>query len=401
MRRAVLGSSRPPRAPRKSAAPLRSFASTGRPASSQRSRARIAGKPTGTTRSLRALAEDPDRAPLPVDSPGVKLAQLTDPDRRRVQQFKNGGVAHRQRRRGPLAVGRLALHAVLAVREHQVHLLPVQHLRQHPPRLGGTELRPRVGREPAPPARVRGEGTGRRTPAGQRGTRGTSLMLTRQPAPQRRQAERARVPHAAPPRVLKKRLDVPLVSADGMTRQGTLRREVPAELSQRRAQRRGQAFGRATPGRRARGMRAGRPFLGLQPWAKCVPGQAAWERPPQCFAAPAAVASPYPTAYPAASWSGAAQAPAVVAPLDEPAGRELAKEGRRRRRGQARPLRHPDRSHAAAARHRVEDPGGLQVKQVAGNSERRLTRSGHRTAVPGSAAWAHRAPARRPATGAR
>ena len=70
-------------------------------------------------------------------------------------------------------------------------------------------------------------------------------MLTRQPAPQRSQAERARVPHAASPRVLKKRLNVPLVGADGMTGQGTLRREVPAELSQRRTQRRGQALRRA------------------------------------------------------------------------------------------------------------------------------------------------------------
>ena len=86
---------------------------------------------------------------------GVELAQLADPDRRRVQQLENRGVAHGQGRGGALAGGELAQRAVLAVREHQVHLVPAQHLRQHPPRLGGAELRPRVGGEPAAAVRRR------------------------------------------------------------------------------------------------------------------------------------------------------------------------------------------------------------------------------------------------------
>jgi hypothetical protein len=63
--------------------------------------------------------------------------------------------------------------------------------------------------------------------------------------------------------------------------------------------------------------------------------------------------------------SGAAQPPAIIAPLDEPGGRELAQAADHRLRGQTRALRHPHRSHAAAAGHRVENPGGLQVQQVA------------------------------------
>jgi hypothetical protein len=226
---------------------------------------------------LAALAENPDGAPLLVESPDIELAQLADPDRRRVKQFKNRGIAHGQGRGGRLADGKLVPRAVLALREHQVHLFSAQHLRQLPPGLGGPELRSRVGREPAPPFCVRGEGTGRRTPPRQRGPRGACLMLARQPAPQRGQVERTRVNDAAPPRVVKKRLNVTLVGADGMPRQRTLCGKVPAKLSQRRPQRRGQAFGLAVHSLRARGMRGAVRSSGCSHGQKCVPGQATWE----------------------------------------------------------------------------------------------------------------------------
>ena len=103
MRRAVRGSSRPPRAPRKSAAPLRSLARTGRPASSQRASARIAGSPTGTTRSLPPLPRTRTVRRSWSRPADVELAQLADPDRGRVEQLEDRGVAHGQGRRGALA----------------------------------------------------------------------------------------------------------------------------------------------------------------------------------------------------------------------------------------------------------------------------------------------------------
>ena len=70
---------------------------------------------------------------------------------------------------------------------------------------------------------------------------GTTLMLVRQPAPERGQVKRAQVPHAALPGVLKKRLDIALISPDRVTRQGPFGGKMAAELSQRRTQRLGQA----------------------------------------------------------------------------------------------------------------------------------------------------------------
>ena len=244
MRRAVLGSSLPPRAPRKSAVPLRSLARTGRPASSQRASARIAGRPTGTTRSLPPLPRTRTvrRSPSspPVSSSHSSLTRIA------VAYSSSRTAASRMARAAAVRWprGGLAQRAVLAVREHPVHLVPAQHLRQHPPRLGGAELRPRVGGEPALAARVGGEGAGRRAPAGQRGPGGAGLMLARQPAPERGQVERGGVPDAGAAGVLEERLDVALVGADGVPRQGALGGQVAAELRQRRAQRGGQALGR-------------------------------------------------------------------------------------------------------------------------------------------------------------
>lgn len=144
-------------------------------------------------------------------------------------------------RGGALARGELAQCPVLTVLEHHVYLVSAQHLRQHAPGLGRAELRPRVGGQPAPAVRIGGEGTGRRAATGQRGAGCTTLVLVRQSAPERGQVKRARVPHAAPPGVLKKRLDIALIGPDRVARQGTFGGKVPTELSQRRAQRLGQA----------------------------------------------------------------------------------------------------------------------------------------------------------------
>jgi hypothetical protein len=86
-----------------------------------------------------------------------------------------------------------------------------------------------------------------RAAAGEGGPGGARPVLAGQPAPQRGQVKRPGVRDAVPRRVLKQRLDVTQVGADGVPRQGPLGREVTAELGQRRAQRRGQALGRVGP----------------------------------------------------------------------------------------------------------------------------------------------------------
>jgi len=69
--------------------PLRSFASTGRPASSQRDGlAWPARRPHD--RSLRPLPRTRTVRPLPVRGPTVSSSHRHDPDRRRRKQFQNG-----------------------------------------------------------------------------------------------------------------------------------------------------------------------------------------------------------------------------------------------------------------------------------------------------------------------
>ena len=75
------------------------------------------------------------------------------------------------------------------------------------------------------------------------------LMLAGQPAPQGHQVKRARLSDALTPRVLEERLDVAVVGTDRMPGKGTLRVEVPAELRQRRLQRRRQGLSGAVRSR--------------------------------------------------------------------------------------------------------------------------------------------------------
>ena len=244
MRRAVRGSRRPPRAPRKSAAPLLAPTRTGRPGLLPARYRPHRGHPDRDDALLAALAEHPDRAPIEVEAAGVELAQLADPDGRRVEQLENRDVAQRQRRGGRLTGGELALRPVLAVGQDPAHLVPAQHLRQRPPGLGGAELRPGIDREPPLTAREGGEGPGRRAPPGQRRPGGARLMLVRQPASQRGQVKRSGVADTGPARVLQERLDVADIGAHGVTRERALGRQVTAERRQRRAQRGRQALGR-------------------------------------------------------------------------------------------------------------------------------------------------------------
>ena len=96
-RRAVRGSSRPPRAPRNRAAPLCAAARTGGPPAPPAPR-RGRREPNGTVRSLPPLPKTRTAAPPRSTSPGVEPAQLADPDPGRVQQLQDGRVAQRHGR---------------------------------------------------------------------------------------------------------------------------------------------------------------------------------------------------------------------------------------------------------------------------------------------------------------
>ncbi len=83
----------------------------GRPASCPARHRPHRGHPDRDDALLAALAEHPDRAPVQVEAAEVELAQLADPDGRRVEQLEDGDVAQRQRRRvarGPVANSRSA-----------------------------------------------------------------------------------------------------------------------------------------------------------------------------------------------------------------------------------------------------------------------------------------------------
>ena len=109
-------------------------------------------------------------------------------------------------------------------------------------RLRRTEPRPRISSQPALTMRERRERP-RRRPAPRQGRAGSpSLMLTCQPAPQGHQVKQARLPDPLTPRVLEQRQDVAVIGTDRMPGKSTLRIEVPAELRQRRIQRRRQGL---------------------------------------------------------------------------------------------------------------------------------------------------------------
>ena len=164
---------------------------------SQRATARIAGRPTGTTRSLRPLPST--RTVRRAWSSPPASSSHSSLTRMAVAYSSSSTAASRMARaaavRSPAADSRCARSSQSA---SPVHLVPAQHLRQHPPGLGGAELRPRVGGEPAAAMRVSGEGARRRAAAGQRRPGGARLVLVGQPAPQRGQVERAGVLDAAP-----------------------------------------------------------------------------------------------------------------------------------------------------------------------------------------------------------
>ena len=146
-RRAVRGSRRPPRAPRYSAAPDRSVASSGRPASCHRRTAAAAGMPIGHHPLLAALAQNAHGPAPVVDVADIEPAQFADPDAGRVEEFHDR-ACHATRAR-PRAVPRAASGAASLAASTAAICSWRQHVRQVTDGLGRAEQRPGVAVQPA------------------------------------------------------------------------------------------------------------------------------------------------------------------------------------------------------------------------------------------------------------
>ena len=234
---------RRPRAPRKSAAPLPSTASSGRPAAPPPRSPRPTllhpyapggggGTPEGHGPLLAALAEHPGHVALAVQVVDVEPDQLAHPDPGGVEELEHRHVAQPDR---------AAVVGVLGCRAHQFgRLVGAQHRRQRAVRLGGAQARAGVEGGPAGARQPGGEDASRGRAARERGPGAAHALLLGQPAAQGAQVELAGLGPTEPRRVVQEPGHVTDVGPHRVRGQVALGAEVALVVAERPGHRLGQ-----------------------------------------------------------------------------------------------------------------------------------------------------------------